>query len=234
MGNPQSKHSKEPSDHNTEKLSDIMKVAGNGDPGYRGLANYSCMSIQLKKAFLFHFTSKHGRFPLLVIDLNEQTCQWAGGWCGRGASRCLLLVNSRHVACVRQDPENDRYMVADTCSVELPESANRLIRFLNESQALSPIESRVPVLGDTNTTQQPVDSGGCCVMSLQNMLLPHGVYATPEAGEALRREYGLHIIQRIARGYTVYDFERKFDAMYPLVSLSTTDKAWIVQSTTGR
>lgn len=122
-----------PSSYCTKTLSDLMKKMSSGDRGYRGLKNYSVMSLPMKKIFIFKFSCDFGVYPLLVVDINKQHAFWSNED-GRGGPKCLALVNGLHVVCIRKDPESNRYMVLDTTAVELPKSSANLVRFLNTAQ----------------------------------------------------------------------------------------------------
>ena len=230
------------SEHNTSALARFFTHVSGGDPSHRGMLNFSVMSIKVKRAVMLHFALEHSVFPLLNVNTSSGTHMWSGGamWQNRegggkrgwlslfaphGASeqqrlspRCIISVNARHVVCCRECPLTGRMLLLDTCGVELPNGTARLREYLMRTQAVSPPGEHRAVAFDERTPQQPEDCGGCCVMSLQNYLLPDGVYASVEAGELLRKKYGTRVRDDFLRGGTLQDLESSFCTVFQVFS----------------
>lgn len=168
----------------------------------------------MRKAFLVKFVLHHGMCPLLGVSLSQETSEWLGCYDGPINGKALIMVNDRHLVCVRECPESGRFMLLDTVAEELPENGINLQRFLNRTQVLAPQGEEKMTILDKNTPQQPKLLGGCCVMSLRNFTLPHGVYSSVENGEKLRLEYGTEIVKDVMRGRTPLDMVVLFDELF--------------------
>ena len=203
----------------TDTMAGLMKLRGRMNPEYRGLANYAVMSKEVKKFFIYWFVHNHGSIILVMVDTHQLTGKYmtpeSVHICSEHPERrILVIVNDRHIVSARYNPEKNRIMVRDTSMNELPNAGNRLVFFLNETNILSPSE-RILVEFDTDTIQQPVNCGGCCVMSLANHLLPDDEYATIEDGERIRKEYGTQLISLLmTRRYTMHDAASLFDTLF--------------------
>lgn len=203
--------------HSTSTMADYMAFKGKGDKSYRGLANHSCISWELKLYFLMLFSYEWtGEFVLVFVDTNKACHEVVVGMRDselspglRVGGRALLVINRRHIVSARmcsgeKHDEPDKILVRDTSSVELPESARKLLLYLNTSHCLTPGRN-VEVVLDEKTIQQPFDRGGCCVMALENHRSPDSVYASVEDGESLRKRFGQRVVEQIVCGKTPGD-----------------------------
>lgn len=203
------------SDHSTKALSSFMKHLGAGNAAYKGLSNFSVMSLEMQKFFLYTFDCQYGPIILVEIDTMDLSGRYVTPVTKcmspeHPERRAILLINQRHVASARYSKEAKKILVRDTSHTELLASGRRLIYFLNESNLLTP-GRRVEIVFDTKTPQQPVDCGGCCVMSLANHLKPDTSYAAVEDGEAIRKEYGKELVYfLITSNYTMLDAQNLF------------------------
>lgn len=206
-----------PAEFCTSHLSAYMKKTGGSDPSFRGLSNCSVMSRQLQLYFIYLHFSRPDSPMLRMVSVDTSLLKsevLTGGdqslICSTHPERRVLVrVNDRHIVTARLDKGSGYILVRDTSMVELRPAHERLMLYLNESQCLSPTE-RHRVIADTRTPQQPVDCGGCCVMSLANMDMEDWQYATVQDGERLRKAYGERVVRAVMRGMTPRDMELMF------------------------
>ena len=170
----------------------------------------------MRKAFLVKFAMNYGIPHLLSVNLPRETFEWLGPYEGLSIDgrKALILVNDRHIVCARGCPETGKIMLLDTVARELPEHGINLQRFLNEKQIFEWRGEPQMAIVDPNTPQQPELLGGCCVMSMCNYTLPHGVYSSVEDGESMRLRYGQDIVKDVMRGRTPLDMSLLFEELY--------------------
>lgn len=219
--------------HDTHAIAAFMSKVSGGSKTHRGYENWSVMSNDVKRATIYYFSVERGsRFPILHINTRSYTHAWSGTsmwgqqwtWFQRmGLSqvidsqrpaRCVILFNDRHLVTCRECPNTGEMLILDTTHDELPHGTERILAYLNETQALSPPKELRVVRYDHNTIQQPIDCGGCCVMALCNFVLQDGSYATVEQGEALRRRMGMRVMRDMLRGVTLPDMVRRFNLSF--------------------
>lgn len=218
--------------HRTSGIARFMTQISGDSKTHRGFANFSVMSSDVKRAVMYYFSVERGSpFPILHINTHSNTHVWSGcpmwpqqTWyqrvMGRKVSplskpaRCVILFNNRHVVACRECPETGEMLILDTSHDELPHGTEKLLAYLNTTQALSPPNDVRAVRYDHGTIQQPIDCGGCCVMALCNFALEDGRYATVEQGEALRKRIGMCVVQNMLHGITLQDMVRRFNLSF--------------------
>ena len=190
--------------HRTHAIANFMETWSNHATTHRGFRNFAVMSNCVKRACMYYFAQEHGIFPILHVNLRIGMHCWSGSpmWINEGipsiawlrtcslwskttnnlphGPRCVIVINNRHVVSCRECPMTGNMLILDTCHDELPRGTERLLAYLNRTQTLSPRGQHRVVKYDPATKQQYTDSGGCCVMSLCNHILPNGSYASAE------------------------------------------------------
>lgn len=204
---------------NTQDLSTAMKALSLGHKSFQGLTNYGCMSTEMKKAFFFLNMSQTRRFLHIIVIKDCSLTGIQHNVCGNfdpETADCLLVVwNWRHVVTARRSRQHGIVYILDTSAKELPTGHAKLMKYLQEKRVFGDWK----VQWDQQTPQQPLDRGGCCVMSLCNYNLPPNTYATVEDGEVLRKVYGQKILEKIQKqGYSPEYLAQEFDALFEMTS----------------
>jgi hypothetical protein len=205
-------------------LSKIMRIVGNNDPSYKGLAMHSKMSPEMQKSTLLCFKNNiiTLEFSIICFDLDNNKITWFNQLNYIQTGRALIYVKDNYYMCVRRVDDKNVTLLS-TFFEQDKELSLRILDFLEEFNIFYS-----DITYDVLTPQQSPSTkknNNLC-MTLLNYSYPNDKYATITQGEKLRLLIGDYIYSEIDQNKTApadiaAEFEEALNKLEKIVYVMT-------------
>lgn len=183
-------------------LSRKMKIIGNMDPNYKGIAMHSVMSEYILKGIFLYFCKYYKtELSIIFVDIHNEKVIWYNKPFYQKSGRAILCFDCKCM-CIRRTEQNISIL-----------SDNK-----NSSSSICNMISNFSLFDDENIIYnsqfidkniQPTKDISVCV-SLLNYILPDTEYATVKQSETMRLTLGEYIYGYLMQNNNPHDLEQEF------------------------